>query len=170
MMPVVLRSAVLVLSATGISLSAPVDDHPQRRPGLWEVTRTAVDATNPARTTQVCIDQATEAALRAIGDGFARTNCSSTDTHVSQRELTADAVCQLGNSRSTSHTVVTFTGDTEYHQVSTTQVDPPQFGRSEVTSETAGKWIGPCDADMRPGDMITVMGKINLVDRIAQQK
>jgi hypothetical protein len=134
------------------------------------VTRTAVDATNPARTTQICIDRETEAALRDIGASFARSTCGSTEIHASPSQVTADAICELGGSRTTTHTVISFSGDTAYHQVSTTQVDPPLFGRTEVTTEMEGKWIGPCTADMRPGDMINAMGKINLVDRVAQQK
>jgi hypothetical protein len=171
MMPVVLRSAVLLLiAATGSSMPVQAAEYPHRRSGLWEITRTGVDPTNPARTTQVCIDSATETTLRDIGASFARGTCSSTDIHISGGRVTADAVCQLGGSRSTSHTVVTFTGDTAYRQVSTTQFDPPLYGRDAVTSEMEGNWIGPCAEDMRPGDMITVMGRINLVDRIAQQK
>ena len=171
MMSIVLRRAVILLiAATGLSAAAPSDDYPHRRPGLWEVTRTGVDATNPARTTQICIDQETEATLRQIGDSLAQSACSTTDTHSSQGELTADATCQLGGSRTTNHTVVNFIGDTAYHQMSTTLVDPPLFGRSKIISETEGKWIGPCAAGMRPGDMVNAMGKINLVDRVAQQK
>jgi len=171
MMPIVSRRAVILLiAATGISLGAPSDDYPHRRPGLWEVTRPSVDATNPARTTQVCIDQETEATLRRIGDSLAESTCSTTDTRSTPGEVMADATCQLGGSKTTNHTVVSFIGDTAYHQVSTTRVDPPLFGRSEIISETEGKWLGPCTAGMRPGDMINAMGKISLVDRVAQQK
>jgi hypothetical protein len=169
MMPVVLRCACLLVAAAALS-SAWADERPHRRPGLWEITRPSVDAGNPARTTQVCIDARTEAMLRDVGASFARSTCSSTDIHVAQGEIIADAVCELGGSRASSHTVISFTGDTEYRQRSTTTVDPPLFGRSEVAAEMDGKWLGPCAEGMRPGDMITAMGKINLADRVAQQK
>jgi hypothetical protein len=168
-MHAVLRSVVpLLLIAT--QSSAWADEPPHRRPGLWELTRPAVDATNPARTSKVCIDTDTEAMLRDIGNSFARSTCSEAKIHATQGKVTADTVCELGGSHATNHTVITFTGDTAYRQISTTQFDPPLFGRSEVATEMDGQWIGPCAADMRPGDMITEMGKINLVDRIAQQK
>jgi hypothetical protein len=171
MMPVALRSAwLLIMAATVASAPAWADEQPHRRAGLWEVTRTGVDINNPARMTRVCIDPGTETTLRDVGASFARSTCSSTDIHASQSKVTADAVCELGSSRATSHTVITFAGDTAYSQVSTTQLDPPLYGRSEVTTEVEGKWLGPCDADMRPGDMFTAMGKINRVDRVAQQK
>lgn len=171
MMPVALRSAwLLVIAATFASTSAWADEQPHRRAGLWEVTRTGVDVGNPARTTRVCIDPETEATLRDVGASFARSTCSSTEIHSSQNKVTADAVCELGGSHATSHTVITFAGDTAYSQVSTTQLDPPLYGRSEVTTAVEGKWLAPCDADMRPGDMFTAMGKINRVDRVAQQK
>jgi hypothetical protein len=171
MMPVALRSAwFLVIAATVASMPARADEQPHRRAGLWEVTRTGVDVNNPARTTRVCIDPGTEATLRDIGASFALSTCSSTDIHSSQSMVTADAICELGGSHATSHTVITFAGDMAYSQVSTTQLDPPLYGRSEVTTAVEGKWLGPCDADMRPGDMFTAMGKINRVDRVAQQK
>jgi len=71
MMPVVLRCACLLVAAAALS-SAWADERPHRRPGLWEITRPSVDAGNPARTTQVCIDARTEAMLRDVGASFAR--------------------------------------------------------------------------------------------------
>ena len=163
------RSVVPLLLLATLS-SAWAEDVPHRRPGLWELTRPAVDATNPARTTQVCIDAATEMMLRDVGSSFTRSTCSTAEIHATEGKVTADTVCELGGSHATSHTVITFTGDTAYRQLSTTQFDPPLFGRNEVATEMDGQWIGPCAADMRPGDMITALGKINLVDRVAEKK
>jgi hypothetical protein len=164
-----LRSVIPLLLAATLP-PAWAEETPHRRAGLWELTRPAVDASNPARTSSVCIDADTEAMLRNIGNSFARSTCSNATIHAAKDKVTADTVCELGGSHATNHTVITFTGDTAYRQLSTTHFDPPLFGRSEVATEMEGQWVGPCAADMRPGDMITEMGKINLTDRVAQQK
>jgi hypothetical protein len=170
-MPAMTRCAVAtLLLAVTLTCAGADETASHRRPGLWELTRPAVDATNPARTTRVCIDSDTETMLRDVGNSFAKSTCSDATSHAADGKVVADTVCELGGSHATNHTVVTFTGDTSYRQMSTTQFDPPLFGRSEVATEMDGQWVGPCAADMRPGDMITEMGTINLVDRVAQQK
>jgi hypothetical protein len=82
--------------------------------------RTAVDATNPARTTQICIDRATETTLCDIDVSLARSIGSSAEIQASQSQVSANAICQLGGSRTTTHTVISFSGDTACHQVSIT--------------------------------------------------
>jgi hypothetical protein len=161
---------LLFVAVTCSSTIVRADESPHRRPGLWEITRITVDANNPARTSKACIDGATEAMLRDIGTSFARSACSTTEVSASGNVVTVDSVCQLAGSRSTNHTVITFVGDTAYHHVATTHFDPPLFGRADSTNEMDGKWIGPCAPDMRPGDVITAMGKINLLDRTQSQK
>jgi hypothetical protein len=164
--------SVTLLFAAAICSSTIVwaDDIPRRRPGLWEITRITVDANNPARTSRICIDSATETMLRDMGSSFARNACSKAEVSASGNVVTVDSICQLGESRSMNHTVITSSGDTAYHHVATTRFDPPLFGRADSTSEMDGKWIGPCAADMRPGDVITAMGKVNLVDRTQSPK
>jgi hypothetical protein len=89
---------------------------------------------------------------------------------VSGNTVTVDTVCQVDRLRSTSHTVITTISDTAYHHVAAVHFDPALFGRTDITSAMDGRWIGACGADMRPGDVITPMGKINLVDRAQAPK
>ena len=162
--------ALLVVAATCSSGVARADELPHRRPGLWEITRNNVDANNPARTSKICIDAATETMLRDMGASVAKSICSKAAVSVSGNTATIDSVCQIDRSRLTNHTVITFANDTTYHHVAAMHFDPPLFGRAESISEMDGRWLGPCAADMRPGDVITPMGKINLVDRAQAPK
>jgi Protein of unknown function (DUF3617) len=162
--------ALLCIAAVCCSAIVRADELPHRRPGLWEITRINVDADNPARTSKICIDGATEAMLRDMGTSVAKSICDQAAVSVSGNAVSVDTVCRLDRSRLTSHTVITFTSDTAYHHVAATHFDPPLFGRADSTSEMDGKWLGPCAADMRPGDVITAMGKINLVDRARSPK
>jgi hypothetical protein len=126
----------LVIAA--IAGSARADDRPHRRPGLWEVIRTAVDATNPARTTQICIDRETEITLRDIDVSLARSIGSSAEIQASQSQVSADAICQLRGSRTSTHTVIRFSGDTACHQVSTTG----SIRRCSAGSRSPSRWKG----------------------------
>jgi hypothetical protein len=162
--------ALLCAAATCSVAIVRADELPHRRPGLWEITRNNVDANNPARTSRICIDAATETLLRDMGANVAKSICSKAAVSVSGNTVRVDSVCQLDRTRLTNHTVITFTGDTTYHHAAATHFDPPLFGRADSTSEMDGKWLGPCAADMRPGDVITPMGKINLVDRAQASK
>jgi hypothetical protein len=157
--------ALLCVTATCSAAIVQADELPHRRPGLWEITRNNVDANNPARTSKICIDAATETMLRDMGASVAKSICSKAAVSVSGNAVNVDSVCQLDRSRVTNHTVITFTSDTTYHHVAATHFDPPLFDRADSISEMDGKWLGPCAGDMRPGDVITPMGKINLVDR-----
>jgi hypothetical protein len=163
-------AAFLFVAATCCPAMVQADELPHRRPGLWEITRINADADNPARISRICIDGATETMLRDMGASFAKSVCSKAEISVSGNAASVDSVCQLDRSRLTNHTVITFTSDTSYHHVAATHSDPPLFGRADTTSEMDGKWLGPCGADMRPGDVITAMGKINLVDRAQSAK
>ena len=63
----------------------------------------------------------------------------------------------------TSHSVMTFTGDSAYKTDTQTHFDPPMMGRSDSSMAQEAKWAGPCPADMQPGDMIGPNGmKMNL--------
>jgi hypothetical protein len=160
----------LFVAATCSSAIVRADQLPQRRPGLWEITRINVDANNPARTSKICIDAATETLLRDMGTSVAKSICSKAAVSVSGNAVSVDSVCQIDRSRLTNHTVITFTSDTTYHHVASTHFDPPLFGRADSTNEMDGRWLGPCTAGMRPGDVITAMGKVNLVDRAKTPK
>jgi Protein of unknown function (DUF3617) len=166
-----IRCAVLLfVVATCASFMGRADELPHRRPGLWEITRLNVDANKPARTSRICIDGATETLLRDMGTSFARGNCSKAAVSVSGHAINVDSVCQLERSRLTNHTVITFTSDTTYHHVAAAHFDPPLFGRADSTSEMDGRWLGPCTAEMRPGDVTTPLGTVNLVDRARSPK
>jgi hypothetical protein len=162
--------ALVLVAATCSSAIVRAGELPHRRPGLWEITHINVDAGNPARTSKICIDAATEALLRDMGASVAKSICSKTAVSISGNAVSVDSVCQIDRSRLTNHTVITFTSETTYHHVAAIHFDPPLLGRTDSTSEMDGRWLGPCAADMRPGDVITAMGKFNLVDRAQSLK
>jgi Protein of unknown function (DUF3617) len=81
-----------------------------------------------------------------------------------------DSVCSMGGGTSTSHAVIT--GD--FSSAYTMQITSTHHGGASVPGMASGgemgmtiqaKWLGPCPAGERPGDMIMGNGmKINILD------
>ena len=60
-----------------------------------------------------------------------------------------------------------FTGsfDTSYKADINATYDPPLMGMKEGRTLVEARWVGPCKADQRPGDVILSNGmKINMND------
>lgn len=152
----------LVCLATG----ARSDDFPARKAGLWQVTMTMPSMKMPSNETKMCIDAASDAALQKLGMETAGTVCSRKDISRSGSVVTSDSVCSMGNRQITSHAVMTFTGNTAYHTDIKSHIDPPMTaGREDSTMSQDAKWVGPCPADMKPGDILMPNGvKINLIE------
>jgi hypothetical protein len=81
----------------------------------------------------------------------------------SAASTTIDSTCTLGGKTLTSHAVVIGSFDSAYTMTVTSQTEGSLGVSRTVTM--AAKWIGPCAADQKPGDMIMANGtKINIMD------
>jgi hypothetical protein len=120
---------------------------------------------------QQCIDAATDKQMNAIGENLRQDACAKQD--VQQKvgaTIVVDSVCQVGPTKTTSHSVIS--GD--FNSAYTVKVASkreggaaapglPADGTTNMTMEA--KWLGPCKADQRPGDMIMANGrKVNISD------
>jgi hypothetical protein len=75
---------------------------------------------------------------------------------------TIDSVCTVAGKTLTAHVVITGSFDSGYTMVITSQSDALPAPR---TTTMSAKWLGPCAADQKPGDMIMPNGmKMNLLD------
>jgi hypothetical protein len=156
---ILLVATIALIAATAVH----ADPYPHRKPGLWQVSLTMTDSKLPPVTSKYCIDAATESALMGLGQSMMKNACSQQDVHVAGGKGTIDTVCKFGQSTQTSHTVIAFTGDTAYHSATRSHMQPAMFGKSDHSSTTDAKWIGPCPGDMKPGDVIMANGlKMNI--------
>jgi hypothetical protein len=93
--------------------------------------------------------------------------CSKSDRRVEGNRLTIDAVCKLGVTTMTTHSVMTFSGNTAYHTEGSATYDPPMPNMSEAKSSIDGKWVGECKAGQQPGDITLESGQtINIKSMI----
>jgi hypothetical protein len=156
--------ATLFLLCIGVA-PAVAAELPNRKAGLWEIT---TDAGSKAMKIQQCIDAATDHAMQARGGAAPQGDCSKRDVQKSGNTTTIDSVCTFGGKTRTSHIVITGSFDSEYTMTVTGQTEG-QAARPTVT--LSAKWLGPCAADQRPGDMIMPNGmKMNITSMPGMQK
>jgi hypothetical protein len=87
-------------------------------------------------------------------------DCSKHEVQKSETTTTIDAVCTIAGKTRTSHIVVTGSFDSAYTLTVTSQAEGQPAGPPATLS---AKWLGPCAADQKPGDMIMPNGmKMNI--------
>ncbi|BEP59787.1 DUF3617 family protein [Variovorax sp. V213] len=142
-------------------------DYPPRKPGLWELSIQSDDGASktPAMQTQQCIDGATDKAMREMGSSTGQQACSKQDMRTEGGRIVVDSVCRIGNTTATTHSVITGDFGTGYRMESRSSYNPPMMGRKEGTAIVEAKWVGPCKAGQKPGDMMMSNGmKMNVLE------
>ena len=150
--------------------AASAMDMPTRKAGQWEIKMQFVDGNLPARAMRQCIDQATDKMMNSSFGGDAGSHCSKREIKNVGGTMVVDSVCQFGAGTTTSHAVVSGSFDSAYEVdvTSTRKGGPPIPGMAPNRTthmKISAKWLGPCPAGMRPGDMMIGNGmKINILD------
>lgn len=170
---IVSRVALIVSAALAsvIALGAGLDDLPKRKPGLWEMSTGSAENKGAPAMSKVCIDVTTDRELMNFGLGVTNQLCSKREIKVTGGVATINMVCTVGNSQATSHSTITYTGNSAYRAEVRAHFEPPFMGKTDSTTTQQAKWIGACPSDMRPGDLVTGNGvKINLRDLATGKK
>jgi hypothetical protein len=159
-----MRGRLIVRTATVLFILAaamrPVlaDDLPNRKAGLWEI---ATSASGHVVKVQHCIDAATDHAMQVRAGTVPHGDCSKHDVQKSGNTTTIDTVCTIAGKSRSSHIAIAGSFDSEY-TLTVTSRSEGEPERPPVT--VAAKWLGPCAADQRPGDMIMPNGmKMNIL-------
>ncbi len=134
---------------------------PTRKAGLWEV-RMGVDGKSAGQVIQQCIDATTDQMMQSSAGPISAQACPKRDVQKSGDTVTIDSVCSFNGKTATSHAVITGSFDSAYTMNVTSKSDAIPAG-SNMTIQA--KWLGPCAADQKPGDMIMPGGfKVNILD------
>jgi hypothetical protein len=135
-------------------------DLPARKAGLWQVD-TTVSAGHTV-TMKQCIDAKTDEAMQARFASLPQQNCSKHDVQKSADKITIDSVCSIAGRTTTGHIVITGSFDSAYTMVMTSDVKGVPTPHNVTMS---AKWLGPCAAGQKPGDMVLPNGRtINVID------
>ncbi len=168
-----LRHALLIPSLLIVTSAVLAADYPARKPGLWETSVRTEGKGNekvPAHVSQQCMDAASDKAMREMGMGMSQGMCSQQDVRNEGGKLVIDSVCKIGNTTATTHGVITGDFSSAYRMEMNSKYSPPMMGLATGVSVIEAKWLGPCKADQKPGDMVMANGQtINLMDMMKGQ-
>jgi len=129
----------------------------RRKPGLWEVSATTDGHPMPTGMKQ-CADEATDAKMMQLSQQEAA-QCKVSDFIKTAEGYEFSSECQLGATKVVSKGTFSGDFDAEYRGEILTTMTPPLFGRGESKSTITAKWVGPCPAGMKPGQMKTDNGE-----------
>lgn len=145
-------------------------DLPTRKAGLWELKMEFQGRNLPAQLMQQCTDANSDKLMTLNFGGAAERNCQKRDVQNNGGTITVDSVCQFGEMTTTSHAVVTGDFNSAYTvQINSTRKGGPQTpglaANGESHMKIAAKWLGPCAAGQKPGDVMMGNGmKMNVFD------
>ncbi len=143
------------LSFASLSFAA---DLPKRKSGLWEInTVIQSGAETTTEKSQQCIDSATDKFADPMPDNK---RCTRKNERFEDGKLNADSVCRFDVSTVTTH--VEFSGDFDSRYTGEIKIkyDPPVEGIKESYVLLNAKWVGPCEAEQKPGDVIKADGSV----------
>jgi len=163
-----LRATLLLLICATPAFAV---DMPARKPGLWELKMTMEGRNVAMPTFQHCIDAATDKQMNTMGASTRGEQCSKKDVQQSGNTITVDSVCDIGGTTAVSHAVVSGDFNSAYVvKVSSKRSGGPATPGipSETNMTIEAKWLGPCKADQKPGDMIMNNGMKMNIDDIAK--
>ena len=161
---------VLLALAALAATPAAAQDLPTRKPGLWEMKMVYEGRNMPATSMRQCTDQATDKLMHANFGGMAQDVCPQRNIQRSGNTITVDATCKFGGAMATqSHSVITGSFDTGYTVKVTSQrtggPSIPGMPAGETNMTIEARYLGPCEAGQKPGDMFMGNGmKINVKD------
>jgi hypothetical protein len=144
-------------------MSVAADELPSRKVGLWEVKTSLDNRSGPPLVIKQCIDAATDQMLQSNAGPYSQEACTKRDVQRSANSMTIDSTCAVAGKTGTAHAVVVGSFDSAYTMTVTAQGEGTPGGKMTMTME--GKWLGPCTADQKPGDVIMGNGmKINILE------
>lgn len=146
--------SLLILAAliAGESVAA---DAPKRKSGLWEMKTemSGMPAGMPNRgPMQMCIDQASDNVMQERAKE--KSNCSVMDVNRSAGKLTIHSVCKHEETTTTTDAVITGDMDSNYKNDMTIKYSPARDGMSTMKITQEARWLGPCKAGQKPGDIM----------------
>ena len=139
-------------------------DAPKRKSGLWEMKMSG-GQTKGMPAIQQCIDEKTDDLMQKEMGERQKSQCSKNELRKEGDKVVAESACKVENSTAKTRAVFTGRFDSAYKADIKTIYEPPLKGMKESSSVIEAKWLGPCKAGQRPGDIsMPGMPNINMDD------
>ena len=144
--------ALFVVLFAGAAAAATFDA-PKRKSGLWDI-KISSEQTKSVHGVQQCIDEKTDDLMKKEMGENQQTQCSKNDMRKDGDKIVAESVCKVQNSTATTRAVFTGRFDSAYKADIKSTYEPPMAGMKESSSVIEAKWLGPCQAGQKPGDIV----------------
>ena len=164
------RSLIFLAAALMVSASARAAELPTRKAGLWDIKMEFQGRHLPAQQMKQCTDATSDKLMTYNFGGSAEKNCQQQNISASGGTITIDSVCNFAGMKTTSHAVVS--GD--FNSAYTVEVTSKREGGRPIPGVAPGgethmmiaaKYVGPCAAGQRPGDIVMSNGMtMNVLD------
>jgi Protein of unknown function (DUF3617) len=160
------RLATTVLVWTTGALAASAVELPTRKAGLWEMKMVRTGTPMPEMTMQHCTDAATDKEMSTTFSPMSKETCSKNDIQKTATGYTTDSICTVSGMSVTSHSETSGDFNSAYTvKVTSHSQGGPSGSQRETTMTLEAKWLGPCKADQKPGDIVMPGGfKMNVKD------
>ena len=135
-------------------------DPPKRKSGLWEMKMSGGQMKG-VHTIQQCVDEKTDDLMKKDMAENQKMQCSKNGMRKEGDKVVAESVCKMENSTATTRAVFTGRFDSAYKADIKSTYEPPLKGMKEASSVIEAKWLGPCKAGQKPGD-ISMPGMPNM--------
>ena len=155
--------AMTLIGLLMCTVQTRADDLPSRKPGLWEVSQIIGTAKSSPLVIKQCIDAATDRLLQSSTGPYSADLCPTRTVQKSAGGMTIDSTCSIAGKTAKTHAVISGSFDSAYKMTVTSQgAGTPG---NDITLSLEAKWLGPCAADQKPGDLVMGNGmKINIQD------
>ncbi len=146
---------------------AQATDLPVRKAGLWEMKMVRTGSPRPEMTMQHCTDETVDKEMNNNVSPVTKQVCSKQDVQKTATGYVSDSVCNIAGMTTTTHADITGDFNSAYTVKSTARVQGGPAGAAghDSTTTIEAKWVGPCKADQKPGDIVMPGGfKMNVRD------
>jgi len=106
---------------------------------------------------QACVDEKSDDLTQQQAQAQSKKSCSRNDIKHEGDRVLVHSVCQFDKTTATSDAVFSGRFDSGYRGDIKTTYSPPMAGRKETQITIEAKWLGPCKAGQKPGD-VTING------------
>jgi len=153
------RVTLILALICGVPVAAA--ELPSRKPGLWEVKMSVGNGN--ASVIRQCIDAATDQMMQPSSGPYSAAVCPKRDVQRSADSMTIDSSCTIDGKPAAAHAVISGSLDSAYTMTVTSQSEAIPASTMVMTLDA--RWLGPCGADQKPGDMIFSNGRrVNILE------
>jgi hypothetical protein len=152
------RVTLVLFGAVPLAAQAQM---PTRKAGLWETTvsgTSSLATEGGAQKIKQCIDAATDRA--AMTGGMASQACQQGPIVKTASGYEAEATCKIGAMTSKSKSVISGDFNSKVTIQVTSLISTGSAPARESKTTMEARYLGPCEAGQKPGDIIMPDGKV----------